>query len=264
MPYDHENSEWRRRVQRLSTGQRRPAKATRDREKFLEMMLRYRPAVTGYLKHLLLREKDARSDAEATEKAEAIWGKLMGMLPTRLTEQWSVEGRRFRDVLLEGCHEAYHAHFVPDSARLLAPPPAPSELHHRMGLEFVRRAWKNLEEHERKAGGDTRLHTILKLEHDHPGETDKKLNARFAALPDGQRLDQATFRKRLSRARIMFYRSLIEAVAGYVAEKDVIPTPAEYRTAFEELGLLKDYERALKSVQCRQLLGLAEGVPESG
>jgi hypothetical protein len=238
------------------------ARAARKEKDLLKMMLMYRSAVAGYLRYLLLREKDARSDAEATEKAEAIWGKLMGMLPTKLTAQWSVEGRRFRDVLLEGCHEAYHAYFVPDGARLLAPPPAPSELHHRMGLEFVCRAWKALQEHERRAGAATRLYTILKLKEDHPDDSDKSLNARFAALPEAQGLDEATFRKRLSRARNLFYRFLIEAVAGYVAEKDVVPTPAEYRNAFEELGLLKDYERALKSVYCRQLLGLAGGIAE--
>jgi hypothetical protein len=206
----------------------------------VRFVLRYAPAVRGYLQVLLPQPADVD---------EVLQEFLLSVLERGFTPD-RVRRGRFRDYLIATIRYRawrYLRRKRPrplrdDQAERLPAPAvaAPGDAEWLAGWRqcLLDRAWEALEYKQRHSPGNWH-YTALKLTTDHPDATSQTLAARVAADPP---LSAAAFRKQLSRARAAFARALVDEVERTLAT----PTPEAVLEELAEVGLLEYVRPYLK------------------
>lgn len=199
----------------------------------MKFVLRYAPAIRGYLQVLLPPSADV--DEVLQEFLLSVLER--GFAPDR------VRRGRFRDYLIAAvryCAWRYLRRRKPrplsaeQAERLLAPEEAvPADAEWLAGWRqcLLDSAWDTLECKQRQSPGNWH-YTVLKLTMDHPNADSTTLAARTGAEPP---LSAAAFRKQLSRARGAFARALVDEVERTLER----PTPEAVTEELAELGLLE-------------------------
>ena len=198
----------------------------------VKFVLRYAPAIRGYL-HVLLPQP-----ADIDEVLQEILLMVLehGLSPDRIRRG------RFRDYLIATVRYRAWRHrgrkqprsLDPEQAQELEAPPQDAAL----GEEWLAgwrqclldRALDTLERKQRQSPGNWH-YTALKLATDYPNATSKTLAARVGAVPP---LSAVAFRKQLSRARSAFARALFEEVERTLEK----PTPEAVIEELADVGLL--------------------------
>jgi len=205
--YDR-NSEWERRTLGRLTDRGLVGKALGNETAFRTLMKRYRGIVTGYLEWFLLRHKLVPDDKAGAEAAVQIWGELITAMPAKLAEKWNLGGTSFRDLLLEGTHEAYFAwhkrnQYKPPIMGLVTPGQEDNQEFYRKAREdLLGKAREKLKSYQREQEGKKNLyHIVFCLWDDHRDERYDSLNARLAAMTGPPRSTPATFARRSTGPR---------------------------------------------------------------
>ena len=201
-----------------------------------KFVLRYAPAIRGYLQMLLSQPADVD---------EALQDILVTVVQRGFTPD-RVHRGRFRDYLIAAVR--YSAWRTRRRARatqlnaaqadgLIAPAVAGEEAAWLADWRqcLLDRAWDRLECRQRLSPGNWH-YTVLKLTADHPDASSKQLATQVAAAPP---LSPAAFRKQLSRARVAFARALVHEVERTLEK----PTPDSVMEELAELGLLEHVQR---------------------
>jgi DNA-directed RNA polymerase specialized sigma24 family protein len=216
-----------------------------------QFVLRYAPAIQGYLEALL-------SDPNDVEEVRQAF--LLRVVQQGLVEPGRVHGR-FRDYLIAAVRDAAVSHLRrnrhPREEHLdldhLPAPLGPDPLD-RQWLDHWRRcllaaAWERLDRHEQDAP-DSHYYTVLRLTAEHPGECSETLAAQ-ASAQTGRTIRPDAFRKQLSRARRLFAALLVQEVARTLEDA----SPARIEEELIDLGLLKYVRPFLPQEQLRIALG---------
>ncbi len=206
----------------------------------VRFVLRYAPAIRGYLQALL---------AQPADVDEVLQEVLLTVLERGFTPD-RVRRGRFRDYLIATVR--YHAWrylrrkkpqplTAEQAEELPAQPNLPPE--EREWLAGWRQclldwAWAALESRQRQSPGNWH-YTALKLTADLPDADSKKLAALVAVNPP---LSAVAFRKQLSRARAAFARALVEEVERTLEK----PSPEAVMEELAEVGLLEYVRPYLK------------------
>jgi hypothetical protein len=198
----------------------------------VKFVLRYAPAIRGYL-HLLLPQP---ADVEEVVQEILLIVLEQGLSPER------VRHGRFRDYLIATVRYRAWRHrrrkqpcsLDLEHADELSAPPESAE-HDEQWLAGWRqclldRAWDTLERKERRSPGNWH-YTALKLATDHPKKTSTMLAAKVPATPP---LNAVAFRKQLSRARAAFARALLDEIERTLER----PTSEAVAEELAEIGLL--------------------------
>lgn len=199
----------------------------------MQFVLRYAPAIRGYL-HILLPQP-----ADVDEVLQEI---LLGVLERGFTPN-RVRRGRFRDYLIATVRYSAWRHrrrkkaqpLTDEQADGLKAPPA-SKQEDAEWLADWRQclldwAWAKLEVKQRQSPGNWH-YSILKLTRDYPKAHSKILAAQVPASPP---LSAAAFRKQLSRARAAFARALVAEVERTLEN----PTPEAVLEELAEVELLE-------------------------
>jgi hypothetical protein len=206
----------------------------------VKFVLRYAPAIRGYLRFLL------RPPADVDEVLQEFLLSVVkrGFTPDR------IRNGRFRHYLIATIRYRawrYLRRKAPrplsdeQAGRLEAPAEiAPADAEWLAGWRqcLLDRAWETLEIKERQAPGNWH-YTVLKLTSDHPDADSVELAAHVAADPP---LSPAAFRKQLSRARAAFAQAVIDEVERTLET----PTPEAVVEELAEVGLLEYVRPYLK------------------
>jgi DNA-directed RNA polymerase specialized sigma24 family protein len=211
-----------------------------------QFIMRYAPAIQAYFAAIITN----RDDAE-----EAIQEFLLRVTKSGFTNANSERGR-FRDYLKTAVRNAALAQLRKESARtrhrqsLPAPAPASASaddesLEQEWVAEWRKcvldRSWRALERYEASNAGSAGLpHTTLRLVVEYPDRDSKSLAAQATQLT-GQRLNAEGFRQRLSRARRVFARLVVQEVAETLQS----PTPDQVEDELVVLGLMGYVRRYL-------------------
>jgi Sigma-70 region 2 len=205
----------------------------RDPPRFV---LRYAPAIQGYVRVLIKDRHDAEEVAQdfflrVTQKCFAHTRK---------------EGGRFRDYLKTAVRNAAlsflnrHRGSKPLHS---SSPQIPAGAEHVWLAEWRRclldRAWLALEKHQRQAPGNL-FHTVLTMMVENPRDDANTLAARTSRLI-GRPLRAEAFRKQVSRARCMLAKLLFDEVARTLHN----PTPKQIEEELRELALWEYVRRYL-------------------
>ena len=206
----------------------------------MKFVLRYAPAIRGYLQVLL------PPSAEADEVLQVFLASVVegGFTPERVLRG------RFRDYLIATvrhcawrwlCHKRHRPLRTEQVERLQAPAETVPE--HAEWLAGWRqclldRAWETLEFKQRQAPGNWH-YTALKLTADHPNACSQSLADLVPASPP---LSAAAFRKQLSRAWAAFARALLDEVERTLEN----PTAEAVMEELSEVGLLEYVRPYLK------------------
>jgi hypothetical protein len=205
----------------------------------MQFVLRYGPAIRGYL-HVLL---GAPADVD-----EVLQEFLVGVLERGFTPE-RVRGR-FRDYLIAAVRYNARRHLrrkrpqplTDEQAERLTAPGGltPEDVEWLAGWRqcLLDRAWEALEVRERRSPGNWH-YTVLRLTTHHPDADSHQLAARIPADPP---LSAVAFRKQLSRARAMFSRALVDEIERTLAK----PTPEAVMEELAEVGLLEYVRPYLK------------------
>jgi Sigma-70 region 2 len=217
----------------------------------VKFILRYAPAIRGYLQLLLPPPADV--DEVLQEFLFSVVKR--GFTPDRIRHG------RFRNYLIAAVRYRawrYLRRKLPkplsaDQAESLQAPEeiSPEDAQWLVGWRqcLLDRAWEALEFHERRSHGNWH-YTVLKLTTDHPDADSVKLAAQVAADPP---LSPAAFRKQLSRARAAFAQALIDEIERTLEQ----PTPEAVSEELADVGLLEYVRPYLK------IKGLANQSAES-
>ena len=207
----------------------------------MKFVLRYAPAIRGYLQVLLPQPADVD---------EVIQEILLGVLERGFTPD-RVRRGRFRDYLIATVRYSAWRNLRRKKARQLSAEQAAGlqapEQAAREEAEWLADwrqclldwAWATLECKQRQSPGNWH-YTALKLTTDHPNADSKLLAAQVAADPP---LSAVAFRKQLSRARAAFARALVGEVERTLEK----PTPEAVVEELAEVGLLEYVRPYLKS-----------------
>jgi RNA polymerase sigma factor (sigma-70 family) len=199
----------------------------------MRFVLRYAPAIRGYLNVLLPRAEDVD---------EVLQEFLLGVVERGFTPD-RVRRGRFRDYLIAMVRHHAWRHLrrkqprplsAEQAERLQAPgQSAPEDAEWLAGWRqcLLDRAWETLESKERHSPGNWH-YTALRLTTGHPDADSRSLAAQVAADPP---LSAAAFRKQLSRARAAFARALVDEVERTLEK----PTPDAVMEELAEVGLLE-------------------------
>jgi hypothetical protein len=198
----------------------------------VKFVLRYAPAIRGYL-HVLLPQP---ADIDEVLQDILLLVLEQGLSPDR------VRRGRFRDYLIATVRYRAWRHRGRKQLR-------PLDLEQAEKLEapcqdaalseewlagwrqcLLDRALDTLERKQRQSPGNWH-YTVLKLATDHPDATSKTLAAQVAANPP---LSTVAFRKQLSRARAAFARALFDEVVRTLEK----PTPEAVLEELADIGLL--------------------------
>lgn len=200
-----------------------------------QFLVRYAPAIRGYL-HALLRNAHDADEVEQDFLMRVVERGFVRASPDR---------GRFRDYLktsvrnaaltrLRRKKEAAVGDFV-----LLGLAAADSTI---PGTDaqwladwrrcLLDRVWRALDSHEHRSPGNL-FYTVLRATVDHPEEDSQELAARVSAQV-GREVSAEAFRKQLSRARRMFAECLVDEVAATLEE----PVAAEVEAELAETGLM--------------------------
>jgi hypothetical protein len=203
-------------------------------------VLRYAPAIRGYLQALLPQASDV------DEVAQEI---VLGVLERGFTPQ-RVRRGRFRDYLIATVRYSAWRYLRRQKARTLssgqaAGLPAPEQAAHADATwladwrqALLDWAWATLESKQRRTP-DNWHYTVLKLTTDHPDADSKELALGVPANPP---LSAGAFRKQLSRARAAFARALVDEVERTIQH----PTPEAVLEELADVGLLEYVRPYLK------------------
>jgi hypothetical protein len=195
-------------------------------------VIRYAPAIRGYLRVLLSQP----GDVDEVVQEILLLAVDPGFSPDR------IQGGRFRDYLIATVR--YHAwrHLRRKKAislsdehaeQLQAPAEvAPVEAEWLIGWRqcLLDRAWEALECRQRRSPGNW-YYSVLELTAKHPDATSAMLAPRVAATPP---LSAMAFRKQLSRARRAFAQALIAEIEQTLAK----PTLEAVLEELADVGLL--------------------------
>jgi hypothetical protein len=205
-----------------------------------KFVLRYAPAIRGYLQVLLGQPADVD---------EAVQDILVGVLERGLTPD-RVRRGRFRDYLIATVR--YSAWRVRRRARAMPLNGAHAEQLSAQALAdgeeanwladwrqcLLDWAWASLEIKQRRTRGNWH-YTVLKLTADHPDAASKQLATQVPVDPP---LSPTAFRKQLSRARAAFAQALVDEVERTLEK----PTPDAVMEELADVGLLKYVRPYLK------------------
>jgi RNA polymerase sigma factor (sigma-70 family) len=199
----------------------------------MKFVLRYAPAIRGYLHHLLPQAADV----------DEVLQEIMLNVVERGFEPARISRGRFRDYLIATVRYSALRNLRRKKTRQLSDEQAEG----LQAPEAVSRedddwlagwrqclldwAWAALESKQRQSPGN-RYYTILKLATDHPEATSKQLAARVGAKSP---LAAAAFRKQLSRARTAFARALVDEVERTLEK----PTQGAVFEELADVGLLE-------------------------
>ena len=207
----------------------------------VKFVLRYAPAIRGYL-HVLLP-----NPADVDEVLQEI---LLGVLEHGFTPDRIRRGR-FRDYLIATVRYSAWRNRRRKQARQLSAEQADElQAPHETAPDeaqwladwrqcLLDWAWATLELKQRQTRGNW-YYTVLKLTTDHPDAGSKQLAAQVGAKP---RMTPVAFRKQLSRARAAFARALVEEVERTLEK----PTPEAVMEELADVGLLEYVRPHLKS-----------------
>ena len=224
----------------ISSGQNRPLNLITTRWSMVndpvQIVVRYAPAIRGYLLMLL---KDPN---EADEVAQDF---AMHMLTHRFGNA-SADRGRFRDYIKVAAKNAAITHLrrkqrgakltgemahIADTAENDPAANDPWLPHWRQCL--LDKVWRRLESRESRSLGNL-CYTVLRLAVKHPKETSDVL-ARMASQSSGREVSAEAFRKQLSRARPIFAELLLTEVAATLKE----PSPQRIEEELNDLGLMR-------------------------
>jgi hypothetical protein len=205
----------------------------------MKFVLRYAPAIRGYLQVLL----PPSADVDEILQDFLLSVVERGFAPER------VHRGRFRDYLIATVRyrawrwlrrkkpQQFDAEL---SEELQAPEQAAQAAEWLAGWRqcLLDRAWEALEFKQRRSPGNWH-YTVLKLTTDHPGATSRTLAPQ---VPANSPLSSAAFRKQLSRAREVFARALVDEVERTLEK----PTPDAVMEELAEVGLLEYVRPYLK------------------
>jgi hypothetical protein len=206
-----------------------------------KFMLRYAPAIRGYLQVLLPQPADL----------DEVLQEILLIVVERGFTPDRIRRGRFRDYLIATVRYRALRYLRRKKPRLLsaaqaeelqAPAetgPEDAEWLARWRQCLLDRAWETLECRQRRSPGNWH-YTALKLTTAHPGADSKMLAAQVPADPP---LSPVAFRKQLSRARAAFARALVDEV-GRTLEK---VTAEGVMEELAEVGLLEYVRPYLRS-----------------
>lgn len=206
----------------------------------MKFVLRYAPAIRGYL-HVLLSQS-----ADVDEVLQEI---LLGVLERGFTPD-RVRRGRFRDYLIATVRYSALRSLRRRKARELSAEEAEglqaSEGNARGDGAWLADwrqclldwAWATLECKQRRSPGNWH-YTVLKLTTDQPQAGSKQLATQVPVEP---RMSDVAFRKQLSRARAAFARALVDEVERTLEN----PTPQAVMEELADLGLLAHVRPYLK------------------
>jgi RNA polymerase sigma factor (sigma-70 family) len=202
----------------------------------VQFVLRYAPAIRGYLGALIKNQHDA-DDVTQSFLVRMV---EQNFDPTR------VQRGRFRDYLKAALRNEAASHFrrkrpaqADDAllAALIDTDPATAAADEEWEREWrhcvLERAWERLHQHER-ASATSLGYTVLRLATDHPEDNSTALAARVTAKL-GRAYKAEAFRQQLSRARRHFARLIVEEIRQTLEE----PTPALILEELTDLGLME-------------------------
>jgi hypothetical protein len=216
-------------------------------------MLRYAPAIRGYLRALL---------PNVTDVDEVLQEFLVTVLERGFAPERAHRGR-FRDYLIATVRyrawrylrrkklrslDAEHA------KQLQAPSEAtPDDAAWLAGWRqcLLDRAWDALEFRQRQSPRN-RYYTVLKLTTDHPDADSTALAAQVGGEPP---LTATAFRKQLSRARAAFAQALLDEIERGLGE----PTPDAVMEELADVGLLEYVRPYLKGTKLSEHGPTADG-----
>ena len=196
----------------------------------MRFVLRYAPAIRGYLHHLLPQPADV----------DEVLQEIMVNVVERGFEPARIQRGRFRDYLIATVRYSALRNLRRKKARQLSDEQAEGlqapEATSRQDDEWLAGwrqclldlAWAELESKQRRSPGN-RYYTTLKLATDHPEATSTELAAMVEKKPP---LTATAFRKQLSRARTAFARAVIDEI------QKTLEKPTQ-EAVFEELADVK-------------------------
>lgn len=199
----------------------------------VKFVLRYAPAIRGYLQVLLPQPADID---------EVLQEFLVSVLDHGFAPDRVCRGR-FRDYLIATVRYRAWRYLrrkkpkplrTEQAERLLAPEEdAPEDAEWLTGWRqcLLDRAWEALEYKQRQSPGNWH-YTALKLTTDHPDADSKMLAAQVAADPP---LSPVAFRKQLSRARAAFAQALVDEIERTLEK----PAPEAVMEELADVGLLE-------------------------
>jgi DNA-directed RNA polymerase specialized sigma24 family protein len=202
----------------------------------VKFVLRYAPAIRGYL-HVLLPQP-----ADVDEVLQEI---LLGVLERGFTPD-RVRRGRFRDYLIATVRYSAWRSLRRRKARPLSAEQVEGLRAPELAAAWFADwrqclldwAWATLESKQRQSRGNWH-YTVLKLTTDLPDADSKTLAAQVPADPP---LSPAAFRKQLSRARAAFARALVDEIERTIER----PTPEAVMEELAEVGLLEYVRPYLK------------------
>lgn len=207
----------------------------------VKFVLRYAPAIRGYLQVLLPQPADVD---------EVLQEILLSVLEHGFTPDRIRRGR-FRNYLIAMVRYRAWRHLrrkkprplsAEEAERLQTPKQvAPEDAAWLAGWRhcLLDRAWEAIEYRQRHSPGNWH-YSALKLTTDHPDADSKLLAAQVAADPP---LSTVAFRKQLSRARAAFAQVLVNEVERTLEK----PTPEAVLEELAEVGLLVYVQPYLRS-----------------
>jgi RNA polymerase sigma-70 factor (ECF subfamily) len=200
-----------------------------------QFIMRYAPAIRRYFSAMIPNRHDAE---------EGIQEFLLRVIKTGFTHADSERGR-FRDYLKTAVRNAALAQLRREAARVRKQEPISRRLVSRgvhvtveQGWEqewrqcVLDRAWRALERHESRSGAGL-SHLMLRVVVEHPDEDSKTLASRAANLTH-EAISAESFRQRISRARRVLARLLVQEVAETLQN----PTPEGVEDELVALGLM--------------------------
>jgi hypothetical protein len=201
-----------------------------------QFIMRYAPAIRRYFSALIPNRHDAE---------EGIQEFLLRVIKTGFTNADSERGR-FRDYLKTAVRNAALAQLKRESARARKQQPMTHALASKepeitveQGWEqewrqcVLERAWRALERHESRSSTGGLPHVMLRVVIEHPDEDSKTLASRAANLTK-ETISAESFRQRISRARKVLARLLVQEVAETLQN----PTPDAVEDELLTLGLM--------------------------
>lgn len=197
-----------------------------------DLVLRYAPAIRGYVRAIM--RGDAEADAVAQDAVlKLLEGKFAGADPAR---------GRFRDLLKTSVRNLCRSHFARGQKRATVdydpdqtaaePETADDPWEELWRNQLLQAAWDALADYERSHPGSV-TYRVLRLRFDDPEASGEALAARLAAAI-GKPVQAAAYRQQLRRARLRFAEHLLLAVADSLEQ----PNPDRVEEELAALGLL--------------------------
>ena len=196
------------------------------------LVLRYAPALRGYVGAMLRDSQDADEMAQEIV-VKLLQGNFAGADPQR---------GRFRDLLKVAARNQVRTFLAKKQRRagkdldlnqFAEDEPADLAWDESWRATVLTNTWAALEQYQRSHRGSV-AHTLLKLRVDNPDDDSPALAEHLTAAT-GKQFNAAAMRQQLHRARRRFAELLLEEVSRLLAE----PTPARVREELATIGLLE-------------------------